>query len=361
MIYFLKRTLCFLLNRFEQSVIYRELIGFCSRVPVFADLWFVLSGKFRREHAAVLAGRHKHMIEVARSQDQGAEFKLRRNTHRLEKGLIMRPRRSDFALGYIDETVNIFSSFCSGQQQKRTEGNGLLLRWAHDVLDQYFSITGDHPTIVACKQKFAATKLLTTTGSIASCHLRPYTRKSKDLPDISIDQLHKLAQYRRSCRWYSQTAVPRDIIDQAIEVAMLSPSACNRQPFRFMIFDNQISASDVGSIPMGTLGFSQNFPAIAVIIGQLDAFPYDRDRHVIYIDSALAAMAFQFALEVQGVSSCCINWPDIEAREILMENRLGLAKHERPILSISFGYPDPEGQVPYSQKKSLEEIRTYAQ
>ena len=120
------------------------------------------------------------------------------------------------------------------------------------------------------------------------------------------------------------------------------------------------SAAEIGSIPMGTVGFSQNFPALAVLVGQLDAFAHDRDRHLIYIDASLAAMAFQFALEVQGVSSCCINWPDIEEREKRMEARLGLARHERPILSISIGYADPEGRVPYSQKKSLDEIRTYA-
>ncbi|WNM64082.1 nitroreductase family protein [Candidatus Nitrospira neomarina] len=301
------------------------------------------------------------MDEVERSQSHGAEFKLRRNIHRLEKGLIMRPRRDDFALDYIAETVVIFDALSNRQRQKIKKENELLLKWAHDVLDHYFSITREHPTIVTCKKKFRTINLLKSTDRDDSSPFCPYTRKSEDIPDISINQLHKLAQYRRSCRWYLQKPVSRAIIDQAMEVAMLSPSACNRQPFRFIIFDNQLSASDVGSIPMGTIGFSQNFPAIAVIVGQLDAFSDDRDRHVIYIDSALAAMAFQFALEVQGVSSCCINWPDIEAREKLMEKRLGLAKHERPILSISFGYADPKGQVPYSQKKALDEIRIYAQ
>lgn len=357
----INRTRCFLVDRFKQSAVFRELIGLCSRVPILADLWCLLSGRFRREHTAVLAGQYKYMIDVALCRDQGAEFKLRRNTHRLEKGLIMRPRRDSFALDYIAETVDIFCALCNFQRQELTDGNGLLLLWAHDVLDQYFAVAGGHPIIAACKQKFTGTKLSIATDRAVPCSLRPYARKGADLPDISIDQLHKLAQYRRSCRWYLQKSIPRDIIDKALEVAMLSPSACNRQPFRCMIFDNQASASSVGSIPMGTQGFSQNFPAIAVFIGQLDAFPHDRDRHVIYIDSALAAMAFQYALEVQGVSSCCINWPDIEEREKLMEKRLGLAKHERPIFSISFGYADPVGQVPYSQKKSLDEIRIYAQ
>jgi nitroreductase len=96
-----------------------------------------------------------------------------------------------------------------------------------------------------------------------------------------------------------------------------------------------------------------------VLVGRLRAYFDPRDRHVIYIDASLAAMAFQFALEVQGVGSCCINWPDVRDREQKIGQLLGLAPDERVIMLISFGYPDPTGLVPYSQKKSLDELRRY--
>ena len=80
---------------------------------------------------------------------------------------------------------------------------------------------------------------------------------------------------------------------------------------------------------------------------------------MIYVDGGLAAMALQFALEVQGISSCCINWPDINQTEDHMADLIGLAPNERPIMCLSLGYADPTGQVPYSQKKSLDEIRSY--
>jgi hypothetical protein len=70
-------------------------------------------------------------------------------------------------------------------------------------------------------------------------------------------------------------------------------------------------------------------------------------------------MAFQFALEVQGVSTCCINWPDMAAQEHQMAQALGLRPDERVVMLISLGYPDPEGMVPYSQKKPLDEICSY--
>ena len=51
---------------------------------------------------------------------------------------------------------------------------------------------------------------------------------------------------------------------------------------------------------------------IIVIVGELDAYEYDRDRHLIYIDGSLAAMTFMLALETLGLSSCPINWSGVE-------------------------------------------------
>lgn len=98
---------------------------------------------------------------------------------------------------------------------------------------------------------------------------------------------------------------------------------------------------------------------IVAVVGTLDAFYCERDRHVIYIDSSLAAMSFSLALETVGLSSCIFNWPDIEKRERMAEKVLGLEGYERPIMFMGVGYPDPEAMVAYSQKRPLEVIREY--
>ena len=102
---------------------------------------------------------------------------------------------------------------------------------------------------------------------------------------------------------------------------------------------------------MGTAGFAHNLPAIIAVVGDLSAYPFERDRHVIYIDGSLFTMQFMLALETLGLSTCPINWPDIEAREKMLDAELGLNKHERTIMLLSVGYADPEGGIPYSQKK----------
>jgi len=70
-------------------------------------------------------------------------------------------------------------------------------------------------------------------------------------------------------------------------------------------------------------------------------------------------MTFMLALETLGLSSCPINWPDIEALEKRMEKALGLEGHQRPIMCMAVGYPDPEGMVAFSEKRNIDEIRKY--
>ena len=145
-------------------------------------------------------------------------------------------------------------------------------------------------------------------------------------------------------------AVPRDLLEQAVEAAAQAPSACNRQPFRFSIFDHPADAAKVGAITNGTAGFSQNFPCLIVVVGDLSAYPYERDRHLIYVDASLASMQLMLALETLGLSSCPINWPDIEVMERGMAEVLDLSFHERPIMLISVGYPDPSNILSVRRK-----------
>jgi nitroreductase len=110
---------------------------------------------------------------------------------------------------------------------------------------------------------------------------------------------------------------------------------------------------------MGTKGFADNVPCTIVVSGDLSYYPTERDRHLIYIDSALAGMQLMLALETLGLSSCPINWPDLEDKEIKISNLLNLPQTIRPTMLIAVGYGANEGKIPYSQKKSANQLINY--
>ena len=308
--------------------------------------------RFSREHFAVLNG--QRLFKSQKRIVSGSSSLLRRNIHRLEKGLIMVPRKDIFALAYIKETV---AAYIIAIQKPETESCSNELNWAHDVLVQYFSVCKSHPVIDQCRDSFEQSQPAFHRGQPdRSDTFSPYKRDVLAKPPVSYEQLLELARQRRSVRWFKQIPVPRDLVEKAVHIAGLSPSACNRQPFDFRFFDDPNLLSKVAALPTGTVGFADNFPLIGAVIGNLGHYYDEKDRHVIYIDGGLASMSLLLALETLGLSSCCINWPDIEEREACAQKLLGLSPSERPVMFIAIGYADPEQLVPYSEKKSIQQI-----
>ncbi|MDZ5841076.1 nitroreductase family protein [Stenotrophomonas maltophilia] len=326
------------------------ILGISASSRLTTGMYYLVTGHFAREHYATISGRIAYQKSLKDPKSSSAL--LRRNVHRLEKGLLMRPRRVPFGLNYIEETV---SAYCRASKAgvERTE-----LAWARDVLNEYMDASPSHPKIEPLRALVAEANDEVAKNS--NCRrMIPYIRDPNDAPAVTYDDLLALAKYRRSVRWFLARPVPRDMIDRAITVAGYSPTACNRQPYEFRIMDDPALVQQAINLPMGTGGFSHQVPAVAIIVGKQRNYFKERDRHLIYTDASLAIMSFVYALEVQGLASCCINWPDVEEREQKMEKFLRLEQDERPIMLVAIGFPDPDGMVAYSSKKPLSTLRTY--
>lgn len=336
----------------------KRLLGTALTVAARAPAWVariyygLISPALSREQRAVLSG---ILSYHASERSLGANrFLLRRNTHRVEKGLMMRPRRSIFGLRYIGETVRAYEAYVSTLASSGRSDDAEWL-WAHDVLGEYFRVTGSDPELDSLRARFRGLPRPKPQAGQS----KPYQRDLSTPTPVGFDQLYDLAKRRRSVRWFLETPVPREMIDRALLVGLQAPSACNRQPFHFRIFDEPAAAKALLDIPAGTRGWSDGVPVAIAVVGELRAFFDARDRHLIYIDSSLAVMGFMYALEAQGLSSCPINFPDTAANERQARKQLSLKPDERVIMLIAVGYPDPDREVAYSHKRSLDELRSY--
>lgn len=332
------------------SIKQRFLLGRISTSGRLCSLYYTFfSSAFRREQQAVAAGLALHHSPVDQNSNRTL---LRRNIHRIEKGLLMRPRRERFALAYIVDTATCYrectQAECANEWAKD-------LAWAHDILERYFEVVQGGDQVELAREIFLNVDqpLEEKGGRI------PYSRSG--LCRVYYADFAHLAKRRRSVRWFLQTPVPHALIDKAVEVAAESPTACNRQPFFYRFFDEPEALRCLRPLPLGTAGFGHNIPVLCAVIGDLSAYYGERDRHGIYVDAALSIMTFMYALETLGLSSCSLNWSDIESLEKRAERLLGLKKHERIVMFIALGYPDPQGLVAFSQKKDLYSLRSYNQ
>jgi len=319
-------------------------LGALGRVP--AVLYYGLYGRaFDREQLAVLRGRQAFWAQAKAVKHSSA--RLRRNIHRLEKGLIMQPRRPVFGEAFIEVTVGLYGQGLQAPGFSQEE-----LAWAGAVLQEYFAVVASAPAVDRARRAFEAlgpAPVVAQAQRAGPCIPQPQGQGPGT--EISFDALKQLFVQRRSVRWYRDTPVPLSLIEEALEAASLAPSACNRQPFRFVAATKPEDAARIARCAGGTAGFADQLPAILVAIGDLSAYPEERDRHLIYIDTALASMQFLLAAETQGLSTCAINWPDLPDAERKLAKLVPLAPYERVVMLIAVGYADPAGGVPYSQKK----------
>jgi nitroreductase len=323
--------------------------------------YVVVKREFLREMRSVLVARRSYYSLAYKKES--STYRLRRNIHRIEKGLIMQPMRPTFAQAYIEDTV---VNFCKCSEEAVITSSEFM--WSRDVLEEYFFRVKTTKIIERAKLEFdrhirEISELncenysqLVLSSEDENIRHSPVTYKSVRSNSVSFDAFKALCQGRYSVRWFEPKRVPKDLLDAAINVAATAPSACNRQPFKFYVFDDPVRAQEIGAIPMGTAGFSQNFQSIIVVVGDLSAYPFEKDRHIIYIDCGLAVMQLQLALETQGLASCSINWPDIERHERHMAEELSLKPYQRPVMLLAVGYPQRDALVPYSAKKTAADL-----
>jgi nitroreductase len=319
-----------------------------GRSPTAARVYYTFSTKFGREMKAVMAGR----AAILPAEGPGYQYRLRRSIHRIEKGLISRPRRANFATSYIAETVTMLDAYLTDAEDTNDD---LLAVWATGVLTEYFAVNEPHPVVDEARQSFESLTLPTDPCTEQST---PYLRLDSP-PPVTYDDFLELSHRRRSVRWYSDRLVPRELVDQAIGAAAQAPSACNRQPFIFKVYDDPKLVQQIAHVPGGAAGFAQGLTGIIVVVGDLSAFGSERDRHLIYIDSSLAAMAFMLSAETLGFSTCPLNWPDVPETERELQRIMKLESYERPVMLIAYGYADSEGLIASSLKRPLSELRTY--
>ena len=331
------------------AIVDRILINYFSKNSLLAQKYYEnVNWSFYREHFAVLEGRVAYWGNRKKSK-LVSSVSLRRNIHRIEKGLVMRPRKPVFALSYIAETINSYESLLQSEIADQDE-----VRWAGDVLEQYFSSVENTPPIEEQHSRF--TLLKPKIENIDGLPTTPIKYADLERSDIDFLQLKTLITNRKSVRWFQDRLVPKKKITDAITVAKQAPSSCNRQPYNFYVTSEPKAAQQIADCAMGTVGYVRNIRSIVVVVGDLSAFFSERDRHLIYIDGSLAVMQFILAIETLGLSTCCINWPDIPSRERRIRKLLKLERFQRPIILIAVGYADSEGQVPSSLKRSNDSI-----
>ncbi len=169
-----------------------------------------------------------------------------------------------------------------------------------------------------------------------------------------------LINNRQSVRGYKPDMVEKEKLDRILEAGRLSPSACNAQPWRFIVVDspelkNKIADATSNKV-IGINHFTKQAPIHIVVVMESANFnskfgSFVKDKNLPLIDIGITAAHICLQATAEGIGTCILGW----FNETSVKKLLNIPKNRRPILIITLGYPANE-ELREKKRKSAEEV-----
>jgi len=171
-----------------------------------------------------------------------------------------------------------------------------------------------------------------------------------------------LAQKRISVRRYKDTPIEKDKIELCLEAARFAPSACNSQPWKFIVIDDKALKDKLcdkafsGIYNMNT--FAKTAPVIIVVVSEKSTFfarvgGKIRDTKYYLIDIGIASEHFVLQASELGLGTCMLGW----FNERAVKRLLKVPRENKIDLLISLGYYKDIAKD--KNRKPLGEIASY--
>jgi len=170
----------------------------------------------------------------------------------------------------------------------------------------------------------------------------------------------ELVEKRRSCRRYADKPVPRDAIERCLEAARLAPSACNSQPWRFIVVQEEPLREKLAEAAFSGLyamnKFAKKARALVVVLREPSTYcaklaGFFRGTQYSLIDLGIACEHFILQAAEEGLGTCWLGWFDTRGTK----KALGLPKSSRVDIIISLGYPENDSMME-KPRKTINEI-----
>ena len=195
------------------------------------------------------------------------------------------------------------------------------------------------------------------------------------------DQLRQ----RRTCRYFSDVSVPREVIAAAIEAAGTAPSGANHQPWHFAVigsaerkaqiraaaeeeerafYDGKASAEWLDALgPLGTdadKSYLEVAPWLIVIFGQRrGGIEPDEDRQNYYVMESVGIATGFLLTALHAANLATLTHTPNPMR--FLNQVCGLPDSEKPVMIVVAGHAAPDASVPLHalRTKPLEQITSW--
>lgn len=290
-------------------------------------------------------------IDLKHASESQLGTRLIFHAHALEKGFSHENFRNNFgskALHDLSETINYYNE---SNFNKKNLKYKIALSSIHNYINIHEENKCDTSFLEDIFQKEILEEAKNTDLSLSGID---YVQ-SKEKNDNKKLNFKELAQNRHSVREYSLESLDNDSILSAIEIAMKTPSVCNRQPSRVYLLRNQGLIDKILKIQAGYTGFGTP-PALLLVTAKNSSFIHPIERNEGFIDGGLFSMSLLYALEYEGLGACALNAMMSDKQEKAVKDILSIEDEEVLIMFITVGRLKDKVKVPKSKRLDPEMI-----
>ena len=173
-----------------------------------------------------------------------------------------------------------------------------------------------------------------------------------------------LVKHRKSVRDFLDVPVEREKIVMCLEAARLAPSACNSQPWKFIVVDDRQLKDKLCDAAFGGIysvnSFCKMAPVMVVVVSEKSKFlarigGMFRGTKYYLIDIGVACEHFVLQAEDLGLGTCWIGW----FKEQPIKPILNIPPHKKIDILIALGYYDEAKVCSEHGREPIDKIASF--
>lgn len=281
------------------------------------------------------------------------ECQLILDYHSVEKGFLFKKTKPRFAQQRI---VNLHQSLAL--EVIKSNASLSQIRVAYQVMCEYYEL---HQQLgVDVSDYFTQAQYEYYKNVLGDA----YTSKFKGAIDYNKDDFYEpvnadfatFSSSRKSVREYTGEVVSSSLIEQAITLALNTPSVCNRQACKVYLLEDKSRIDKLLTIQGGLTGYTKNINQVLLLTVDRNYFYTIGERNQFYIDGGMFLMNMLYALHFYKIANCPANWGKLIQEEKRLAGIVDLPESEKIICVVPIGIAKDEFRVTLSQRRELNEV-----
>lgn len=164
-------------------------------------------------------------------------------------------------------------------------------------------------------------------------------------------KFNELATQRVSIRSYTKQPVSKKMLDEILEAGCLAPTACNLQPFRFVVVkETENLAALAEGYPAEWFAEAPVVIAICTTPNKAWSRKKHDDKNYADVDGAIAADYMTLAAADLGLGTCWV----AAFNPKIVRKVLGLPRSAEPLVLLTLGHPNEKGRP--KTRKALDKL-----